>query len=100
MAHAQRSFRGNTSKRMNSPNSTSDSLFCHCCRVHHPKNQMSRYLTRYGYRWRCLQSIAGARGSAAERDAFGRRQTEINRELARLKARRVFELQEERRLQP
>lgn len=56
-----------------------DTKFCYCCRVHHPKDQMRRFATRQGERWRCLRSIEAAIGQRSERDAFGRRQTAINR---------------------
>lgn len=58
-------------------------LFCYCCRVHHEKNQMRLFPTRQGHRWRCLRSIEAAVSSRRERDAFGRQQSEINRETAR-----------------
>ena len=58
-------------------------LFCYCCQTHHPKDQMRRFFTRVGYRWRCLNSIEAAKGNTAERDSFGRRQTAINREASR-----------------
>ena len=54
-------------------------LYCYCCRVHHPKEQMRLYPTRHGWRWRCLRSIEAAHRSQAERDAFGHQQSEINR---------------------
>ena len=38
----------------------SDMLFCYCCRTHHPKEQMRRFTTRTGQRWRCLRSIEAA----------------------------------------
>ncbi|NMG56239.1 hypothetical protein [Aromatoleum aromaticum] len=85
---------------MKSLNSMSEMLFCHCCRIHHSRDEMSRYLTRHGYRWRCRRSIEAAQGSIAERDAFGRQQTEINRDLSRLRAKRLFLTLEERRLLP
>jgi hypothetical protein len=59
-----------------------DTQFCYCCRVHHPKDQMRRFATRQGERWRCLRSIEAAIGQRSERDAFGRRQTAINRAAA------------------
>lgn len=64
-------------------------LFCYCCRVHHPREQMRLFQTRHGPRWRCLRSIADARRPCAERDAFGRQQSAINREQARLEAERT-----------
>jgi len=78
----------------------SETLFCHCCRIHHPRDKMYRYLTRYGYRWRCRRTIEAAQGSIAERDAFGYQQTEINRDLARQNEKRQFLSMQERRLLP
>lgn len=57
-----------------------ETLFCYCCRVHHPREQMHSFRTRHGFRWRCQRSIDAAKCSIGERDAFGRLQTEINRE--------------------
>ena len=59
-----------------------DTLFCYCCRIHHPKDQMRRFATRQGERWRCLRSIRAAQGSLLERDAFGRQQSSLNRQAA------------------
>jgi hypothetical protein len=56
-----------------------DTLFCYCCRIHHPKDQMRRFATRQGERWRCLRSIEAAGRSLGERDAYGHRQSELNR---------------------
>jgi hypothetical protein len=63
-----------------------ETLFCYCCRVHHPKDQMRLFPTRQGYRWRCVRSIEAAFRSRGERDSFGRQQTEINRREAQLAA--------------
>jgi hypothetical protein len=60
----------------------SDTLYCYCCRKHHPKAQMRRFTTRTGERWRCLSSIEAARARLDERDAFGRQQSELNRQTA------------------
>jgi hypothetical protein len=60
-----------------------ETKFCYCCRIHHDKTQMRLFPTRHGYRWRCLRSIEAATSSRQERNAFGLRQTEINREAAR-----------------
>lgn len=60
----------------------SDTLYCYCCRTHHPKEQMRRFATRTGERWRCLSSIEAARARLDERDAFGRQQSELNRQTA------------------
>lgn len=60
----------------------SDMLYCYCCRKHHPKEQMRRFATRTGERWRCQRSIKAASARPDERDAFGRRQSELNRQMA------------------
>ncbi len=60
-----------------------ETLFCYCCRVHHPSEQMRRFETRHGARWRCLRSIQAARSSIDQRDQFGRHQSDINSALAR-----------------
>ena len=67
----------------------SDKRYCYCCRTHHPAEQMRRFATRNGERWRCLRSIEAARGQPGERDAFGRRQSELNRLAATQMAERV-----------
>ena len=59
-----------------------DTHFCYCCRVHHPKEEMRLFPTRQGYRWRCVRSIEAASRSRTERDRFGQQQSAINREAA------------------
>lgn len=71
-------------------------LFCYCCRVHHPKDQMRLFPTKLGDRWRCIRSIEAAARERRARDAFGRQQTEINREASKLAARRLSLLRLER----
>jgi hypothetical protein len=71
-------------------------LFCYCCRVHHPKDQMRPFRTRHGERWRCIRSIKAAACARAERDAFGKQQTAINREDSRRIAERTVLLRHER----
>ena len=68
----------------------SEMLFCYCCRVHHPRDQMHSFMTSQGLRWRCQRSIDAAKRSTDERDAFGKQQTAINREAALEVAKRVF----------
>lgn len=75
----------------------SEMLFCYCCRTHHPKEQMRPFPTKPGLRWRCLRSIEAAGQPAGQRDEFGRRQTHINREIARRQGESVAQL---RRLSP
>ena len=41
-------------------------------------------------RWRCIRSIEAARNTAAERDAFGARQTELNRSRSLAEQERVM----------
>jgi hypothetical protein len=65
-------------------------LFCYCCRVHHPRDQMHSFATSQGLRWRCQRSIDAAKCSASERDAFGKKQTAINREAALEVAKRIY----------
>ena len=69
-----------------------DTLFCYCCRIHHPKDEMRRFATRQGERWRCLRSIEAAGRSRGERDAFGRRQSDLNRLAASEQVERVATL--------
>lgn len=71
-----------------------DTLFCYCCRVHHPKDQMRPYRTKQGYRWRCIRSIEAAACNTGERDAFGRQQTEQNRSEARRMAEHLGQLRQ------
>lgn len=71
-------------------------LFCYCCRVHHPKDQMRLFPTKLGDRWRCIRSIEAAASQRPVRDAFGRQQTEINREASRHAAQRLNILRLER----
>lgn len=66
-----------------------ESMFCYCCRVHHPKEQMRPFPTKHGLRWRCIRSIEAASGGRSARDAFGQQQSEINREDSRRSAERT-----------
>lgn len=76
-----------------------DFVFCSCCRVHHARAEMQAIDTPRGKRWRCRRSILAAQSSVSERDAFGRRQSEINRELARRLANRQQPPVEQKRQQ-
>ncbi|MBS4017031.1 MAG: hypothetical protein KGZ68_02230 [Dechloromonas sp.] len=69
-------------------------LFCYCCRVHHPKEEMRLFRTRQGYRWRCLRSIEAASRNHGERDAFGQQQTALNREISRRAAEHNWRLRQ------
>ena len=72
-----------------------ETLYCYCCRVHHPKEQMRLFPTKLGDRWRCIRSIEAAARSPRARDAFGRQQTEINRKDSKWIAERAFHLRHE-----
>lgn len=76
-----------------------ETIFCYCCRVHHPSEQMHRFRTRHGFRWRCRRSIEAAKCAISERDAFGKQQSENNRDLARELTKQAFVPIQERRLQ-
>lgn len=77
----------------------SETIFCYCCRVHHPSEQMQRFRTRFGFRWRCRSSIEAARWSTKQRDAFGRQQSALNRDIAQSIPKPAFLPIDERRLQ-
>lgn len=66
-----------------------ETLYCYCCRVHHPRSEMRRFITRQGERWRCLRSIKAARHNLDQRDAFVRQTTTLNRLAAEEMAGRV-----------
>jgi hypothetical protein len=51
---------------------------------------MRRFATRTGERWRCLRSIEAAHARPDERDAFGRKQSELNRQTAVRTAERMI----------
>lgn len=63
-----------------------DTRYCYHCRRHHPKEEMRRIHSKTGSRWRCIRSIQATKRSVAERDAFGRRITELNTAEQRDKA--------------
>lgn len=75
-------------------------VFCYCCRVHHPKDQMRPFKTSHGERWRCIRSIEAAARARQERDAFGRQQTAINREDSRRIAERTVQQRHDWPLHP
>jgi hypothetical protein len=62
----------------------SDTIFCYHCRLPHPKSEMRLLVTKTGKRWRCLKSIRATKRSVAERDAFGKRMTEMNSDKQRI----------------
>jgi hypothetical protein len=60
----------------------SDTVFCYHCRVRHPLDSVRQIETRTGKRWRCIKSIEATKGGPQEREAFGRRMTELNKTAA------------------
>ena len=75
-----------------------ETRYCYCCRVHHPQDQMHRFPTSRGVRWRCRRSIEAAQCGVSERDAFGKEQTKINRAATQEIAEQVFMARSERYL--
>jgi len=67
----------------------SDTAYCYHCGTHHPKNEMRQIETKGGKRWRCVKSIVASRQGRAEREAFGRKTTAINKAEAQAKKARV-----------
>ena len=53
--------------------------YCYHCGSHHPKEAMRLIATRTGKRWRCIKSIEATRTGQAEREAFGRQSTAMNK---------------------
>lgn len=72
----------------------SETAYCYHCGRPHPKSEMRRITYRSGSsRWRCIKSIEATKKSIAERDAFGKRVTEMNSnaQSAHARSRRVEE---------
>jgi len=63
--------------------------FCYHCGTHHPMEEMRQILTKCGKRWRCIKSIESSRQGRAEREAFGRRTTAINKADTQAQKRRM-----------
>ena len=60
-----------------------DTVFCYACRKHHPMSDVTLVQSKGGVkRWRCRKSIALARNSRDERDAFGKAVSELNRAIS------------------
>ena len=58
-------------------------VYCYHCMTYHPPESMQKIMTRTGERWRCVRTIEAARSSPAARDAFGARQSELNKARTR-----------------
>jgi len=67
--------------------------YCYHCGKHHPVEEMRQIETKVGKKWRCLKSIKATKAGTAQRDAFGRRVTEINKAEAQAKLRILKEIQ-------
>lgn len=67
--------------------------FCYHCGRHHPVEEMRQIVTKAGKKWRCLKSIEATKAGIAQRDAFGRRVSEINKAEAQAKLRIIKEVQ-------
>ena len=57
----------------------SDEVFCYHCRRYHPMVEVRSVCSKGVKRWRCVKSLEQIRGTAAERDAFGKSVSESNR---------------------
>ncbi len=64
-----------------------DTAFCYHCRIHHPKTEMRHLLKGGVRRWRCIKSIEATRKGIADREAFGRTITEMNKSESATRAR-------------
>ena len=71
----------------------SQTAYCYHCVKHHPIEEMRLLVTKTGKRWRCLKSIEATKAGTAQRDAFGRVVTEINKAEAQAKLRILKESQ-------
>ena len=72
-------------------------VFCYHCRIHHPIDQVRRIETRKGFRWRCIRTLEAAHSSQVEREAFGRCQSEANRQESRRQQARQSQFRREQR---
>jgi len=60
--------------------------YCYHCGTHHPAENMRQIETAHGgKRWRCITSIEATHQDEKARDAFGHRETELNRDEAEAK---------------
>lgn len=74
----------------------SDTAYCYHCGTHHPKEEMRQIETKGGKRWRCIKSITATKQGRAEREAFGRQTTAINKAEAQNRKARIAALNVER----
>ncbi len=66
-------------------NTMSQTAYCYHCGVYHPIEEMRQINTKGGMRRRCIKSIEASKAEIAQRDAFGRRMTEMNKASAQAK---------------
>lgn len=64
-----------------------EQIYCYHCQTRHPKSEMRQVENKGVKRWRCIKSIEATKRSVAEREAFGRQMTAINKAEAQSKAR-------------
>lgn len=57
----------------------SDRVYCYHCRDYHLQAEVTLVHTSRGKRWRCLKSFSYGKSSLAQRDAFGKSVSELNR---------------------
>jgi hypothetical protein len=57
-------------------------IYCYHCSAYHPREEMRQVEKNGRKRWRCVQSILATKQGLAEREAFGRRMSAINRAAA------------------
>lgn len=64
-------------------------IYCYHCSRQHPREEMRQIETKTGKKWRCIKSIEATKRNVAQRDAFGKAVTTINKSenQARVKAR-------------
>jgi hypothetical protein len=73
-----------------------ETVYGYRCGRHHPREEMRQIETKGGKKWRCIRSIQVIKKSSAQRDAFGKTATSINRaenhtrEISRLNADRLL----------
>ncbi len=63
----------------------SDKVFCYHCRGYHQASEVRLVQTKNGKRWRCFKSIGYRQNSKDQRDAFGKKVSELNQSNCRLK---------------
>lgn len=52
--------------------------YCYHCSKYHPESEMKQISTKSGARWRCVKSIESTKRGVAERDAFGKANSQAN----------------------